>query len=609
MKKYFFLFIICIFSISFATEEFESQQNYYRSYYKNYWTWKGVVVAVIDDGVWQEHPDLKWSEWVNSKEIPQNWIDDDKNGFLDDYFGYNFIDNSFDMTPRGWHATNVAGLIGAQINGKGIAGIAPDAKIMSLIVCNDKGCSNKNIINAIKYAVNNGANVINLSLWWEGYVGYSSDFDAVIKYAYEKNVIIVASAGNGDTNSVGQLWQNLDFLKASPVSNDVGGINMVIGVGAATAANNNIKTEWSNYGKSVDVWAQGEDVLTTANPIFTNKYWYSTVDGTSFSAPIVSGIVAIFRSAYPTLTPLEIIDIISSSPDPYNLNEMTKIKDSTQCNISRFNTVLNNWDSFVIVGEHFRNNQSFLLVRTDKDGIQTRINIDNWIRILDADKVSLNTSWLWLEPWIYSFKEANTKCWDSWNSLEIKGFPSGSNNKTSLPTAEIEDKSSSDADYLANNSIINKQNTTSAYRLLDKVLRQEVIGMAVKLGSLNLPDDYSCNGKFTDVTRTKPNNWACRAIEIAAEHSFISTSNTKFRPEDNITRVEALSILMKASGVLIQEFNGISKYSDVSLAWQINVVNTALIKGFIDSTDWFYPNRSATREEIFNMARRILEAR
>ena len=109
--------------------------------------------------------------------------------------------------------------------------------------------------------------------------------------------------------------------------------------------------------------------------------------------------------------------------------------------------------------------------------------------------------------------------------------------------------------------------------------------MAVKLGSLNLPDDYSCNGKFTDVTRTKPNNWACRAIEIAAEHSFISTSNTKFRPEDNITRAEALSILMKASGVQIQEFNGISKYSDVSLAWQINVVNTALIKGFIDGTD------------------------
>lgn len=64
---------------------------------------------------------------------------------------------------------------------------------------------------------------------------------------------------------------------------------------------------------------------------------------------------------------------------------------------------------------------------------------------------------------------------------------------------------------------------------------------------------------------------------------------------------------MKASGILIEEFNGISKFSDVSLAWQINVVNTALIKGFINGTENFYPNRSATREEIFNMARRIKE--
>ena len=64
---------------------------------------------------------------------------------------------------------------------------------------------------------------------------------------------------------------------------------------------------------------------------------------------------------------------------------------------------------------------------------------------------------------------------------------------------------------------------------------------------------------------------------------------------------------MKAAGVQIQEFNGISKYSDVNLAWQINVVNTALTKGFIDGTENFYPNKQATREEIFNMTRRILE--
>ena len=79
--------------------------------------------------------------------------------------------------------------------------------------------------------------------------------------------------------------------------------------------------------------------------------------------------------------------------------------------------------------------------------------------------------------------------------------------------------------------------------------------MAVKISGIILPDNYLCNRKFSDISQSKPNNWVCRSVEMAAENNIISTSNSKFRPEDYITRVEALSILMKAARINIQEFN------------------------------------------------------
>lgn len=99
---------------------------------------------------------------------------------------------------------------------------------------------------------------------------------------------------------------------------------------------------------------------------------------------------------------------------------------------------------------------------------------------------------------------------------------------------------STDANILANSGIINRQNTDSAYNLSHNVLRQEVIGMAIKLGNIPLPSEYSCKNIFWDVASNRPNSWACRVIEIAANNNVVSTFNKTFRPESYITRAEAL---------------------------------------------------------------------
>ena len=171
----------------------------------------------------------------------------------------------------------------------------------------------------------------------------------------------------------------------------------------------------------------------------------------------------------------------------------------------------------------------------------------------------------------------------------------------------LELRNSSDGNYLASAGIVNQQSSEEGYRLNSDVLRQEVVGMAAKVGKFNLPEGYTCRSIFSDVTSAKPNTWACRAIEIAADNGVVSKLNKTFRPESNITRAEALAILLKAAGIEVNTWST-SSFSDVTVEWQMNVINTALSYGFIDAGTNFNPNKNATRGEIFNMAKRILEA-
>lgn len=271
-----------------------------------------VVVAVIDSGVDTNHEDLTHSIWLNQDEIENNRIDDDHNGYVDDRKGWNFADNTHEMTVYHDHGTAVAGVIAAKKNNiLGIAGIAPNIKIMPLTVLDSEGGgSSDSIIKAIKYAVDNGANIINLSLGGLGLTfDYLPVYDKIVRYAYDHNVLIIAAAGNGDVlgqAAGGTRGQNLDINPESPVCNDDNN-NLVIGVGATTE--NNLRTTWSNYGACVDVWAPGEGIVSTSPP--PNDYYI--YNGTSFSTPVVSAVAALIKSLHPDWNVEEIKTVLINS--------------------------------------------------------------------------------------------------------------------------------------------------------------------------------------------------------------------------------------------------------------------------------------------------------
>ncbi len=270
-----------------------------------------VIVAVIDDGVYVNHEDLRSHIWVNPKELIGNGVDDDHNGYVDDVYGYDFLSNNSEVSVRGAHGTHVAGVVAAvQDNAIGIQGVAPNARIMSLIACDSKGlCNSSDITRAIRYAVDNGAKIINLSLSSSGTTNFSTEYNSAIRYAYEHGTLIVAAAGNGDKE--GSVGEDLNLIPQSPVCNN-NDQNMVLGVGAINDFG--LRTIWSNFGTNcVDVYAPGDDILSTAVPNLENGQAYSSMDGTSFSAPMITGIAAILKGMHPEMNPKELLEHLKVS--------------------------------------------------------------------------------------------------------------------------------------------------------------------------------------------------------------------------------------------------------------------------------------------------------
>ncbi|QIN81985.1 S8 family serine peptidase [Rubrobacter tropicus] len=217
-----------------------------------------VVVAVIDDGVDFGHPDLAGHEWVNEDEVPNNNIDDDANGYVDDVNGFDFAndDNTVHDTLEDFHGTHVAGTIAASVNGQDVVGVAPNVKIMSLKFLGGPFGSLSTAIEAIQYAGDNGARISNNS--W-GYVGPP---DPALKDAIEASgMLFVASAGNEALNNdTGFPIPELGFtVRAYPASYDLPNVLSV-----AAVNNTGRLASFSNFGaKTVDVSAPGVDVLST----------------------------------------------------------------------------------------------------------------------------------------------------------------------------------------------------------------------------------------------------------------------------------------------------------------------------------------------------------
>ena len=284
---------------------------------------KGIIVAVIDSGVDTNHEEFRGRIWGNPDEVRGNGRDDDGNGYKDDVDGWNFVSDSGELTPMSSHGTAVAGVIAAgKNNAVGVAGVAPEAIIMPLIVSNANGrIVGEDVIEAIHYAVDNGANIINLSMGGPGFTtDFNPAFTSSIQYAAEHNTLVVIAAGNGDI--LGQQEGNargvdLDQNPKSPVCNRN---DNRWSIGVASISREGEKSRFSDFGlKCIDLAALGEGVVTTSfYALSEGGVSYASVSGTSFSTPVVSGLAALVWASKPGLAAWQIRDILIRSGDPLN---------------------------------------------------------------------------------------------------------------------------------------------------------------------------------------------------------------------------------------------------------------------------------------------------
>jgi subtilisin family serine protease len=274
---------------------------------------KPVIVAVIDTGLDWNHRNIDWENlWRNPKETARNKIDDDKNGYTDDIVGWDFLAGSNKPWDHDGHGTLVAGIIaGSWKDKQGMAGINPFARLMILKAVNNFGHTRASYVaEAITYAANNGARVINLSV---GGKKINKMEIAAIEYAYKKGAVVVAAAGNDGV--------------------DVGDYGIASSDKILTVASTNLNDEranFSNWGK-ISVAAPGLDILSLrarrtdtmagvqgvtytpgANYVGQDKRYYRA-SGTSFSAPLVSGLASLMIAKDPTLTNKQVMNIIKST--------------------------------------------------------------------------------------------------------------------------------------------------------------------------------------------------------------------------------------------------------------------------------------------------------
>ena len=374
---------------------------------------KAVIVAVIDSGVDIEHEDLQGKIWTNEKEIPKNGIDDDKNGYIDDVHGWNFLGNKkgqnleaarlektrilaklmlkydgidpssikkdaeyelflkvksevtearaefepymemlkqFDAEtkkyiedqmkynlnvdfndraligdnpddfndihygnpdvegPDALHGTHVAGIIAAiRGNDKGGDGVADNVKIMSIRTVPNGDEFDKDIYLAIRYAVDNGASVINMS-FGKAYSPHQQKVYEAFQYADSKGVLLIHAAGNDakDIDIEPNYPTSMYSFQEAPLDH-------FLTIGASTIKKDSLTASFSNFGKKgVDIFAPGFQIYNSVP-----QSEYKNLQGTSMAAPMVAGVAAMLKSYFPSLSMSEIKSIILSSGTKY----------------------------------------------------------------------------------------------------------------------------------------------------------------------------------------------------------------------------------------------------------------------------------------------------
>ncbi|HET7478562.1 MAG TPA: S8 family peptidase [Rubrobacteraceae bacterium] len=269
---------------------------------------QNTVVAVIDEGVDINHPDLRDNIWTNPGEVAADGKDNDGNGYIDDVHGWDFANNDasvYDPDPitgqGDEHGTHVAGTIAAQGNNStGISGVNWDARIMPLKFLGANGGNTLDAVEAINYAVNKGVKISNNS-WGGG--GYSQALYDAIKNADVAGHLFVTAAGNGGADGVGD---NNDTTANYPSNYNLSNI-----ISVAATNNKDTLASFSNFGAtSVDLAAPGVDIVSTYP-----ESGYGYMSGTSMATPHVTGVAALLKSQDPALDDASLRSRILGSVD------------------------------------------------------------------------------------------------------------------------------------------------------------------------------------------------------------------------------------------------------------------------------------------------------
>jgi serine protease len=274
-----------------------------------------VVIAIVDSGLDMNHPDLVNKLAINEDEIPDNGIDDDNDGYIDNYRGWDFSgsdesnieeDNDPSITKGGGHnhGTFVAGLAAAETdNGIGISGIGYNSSILVTKHYSDNQDEEDRFYSTspylgVVYAVEQGVDVINCS-WGGG--AYGQVFQDIMTWAtIDNDIVVVAAAGNENSEEPHYPSSYDNVLSVASVTRDMS------------------KSGFSNFGYTVDVSAPGSSVKSTS---FNDDYSISS--GTSFASPIAAGAAALLRDYRPDLTAVEVLEVLrlSANPEVYEVNE------------------------------------------------------------------------------------------------------------------------------------------------------------------------------------------------------------------------------------------------------------------------------------------------
>ena len=360
-------------------------------------TGNDVVIGVIDTGIDYTHPDLDDNVWVNEGEIPDNGIDDDSNGYVDDYHGYDFVNDDGDPFDDAGHGTHVSGTIAAEgDNSVGVTGVNWNAQIMGLKFLDEFGSGDTfGAIQAVEYATLMGADLTNNS-WGGG--GFSQALEDAIAAAGEQGQIFVAAAGNDSSDT--------DIFAHYPSSYD---LDNIISVAATT--DSDLLAGFSNHGAtSVDLSAPGQDILST-----TPNNSYSYFNGTSMASPHVAGVVSLLLSQSPGLSHQEVKERILETVDLIPALEGITVSAGR---LNAFNALLSD-EAGAIEGSKWND--------LDRDGVKDEsepgladwtiyldnnqngeIDEDEPSRITDADG---NYAFSFLEPGNYSVAEVLQPGW------------------------------------------------------------------------------------------------------------------------------------------------------------------------------------------------------